>query len=104
MSTNDLPLSTAEKISTKEPRIAQLSLLLLLVLCFALAANLGLWFQTWQGNRAESANLFAVALGDSRRLFANHFFFKADAYFHSGFYPTIYDNRQSFHTRHNGEA
>jgi tetratricopeptide (TPR) repeat protein len=32
-----------------------------------------------------------VALGDSRRLFAKHFYVKADAYFHSGYYPTIYD-------------
>ena len=30
-------------------------------------------------------------MGDSRRLFANHFFAMADAYFHSGFYPTIFD-------------
>ena len=30
-------------------------------------------------------------MGDSRRLFAHEFFAKADAYFHSGFYPTIFD-------------
>lgn len=103
MNTNIFQIATAEKASCKRPRVPQLSLVLLLVLCFSLAANLGLWFQTWQGNRAESANLFAVALGDSRRLFANHFFVKADAYFHSGFYPTIYDNRQSFQTPHIAE-
>jgi hypothetical protein len=30
-------------------------------------------------------------MGDSRRLFAHEFFAMADAYFHSGFYPTIFD-------------
>jgi tetratricopeptide (TPR) repeat protein len=30
-------------------------------------------------------------MGDSRRLFANHFFVKADIYFHSGYYPSIFD-------------
>jgi len=49
------------------------------------------WFQSWAGNRTQSANLLTVALGDSRRLFAKHFYAKADAYFHSGYYPTIYD-------------
>src|SRR6266446_965580 len=49
------------------------------------------WFQSWAGNRAQSANLLNVALGDSRRLFAKHFYVKADAYFHNGYYPTIYD-------------
>ena len=42
-------------------------------------------------------------MGDARRLFANHFFVKADAYFHSGVYPTIYDNLQSYQTPHIAE-
>jgi tetratricopeptide (TPR) repeat protein len=45
----------------------------------------------------------AIALGDARRLFANHFFVKADAYFHSGFYPSVYDNLQSYKTPHLAE-
>jgi hypothetical protein len=44
-----------------------------------------------------------VAMGDGRRMFADHFFVKADAYFHSGMYPTVYDNRQSFQTPHIAE-
>jgi tetratricopeptide (TPR) repeat protein len=32
-----------------------------------------------------------ILLGDGRRLFANHFFVKADVYFHSGYYPSIFD-------------
>ncbi len=81
----------------------ELWLLLLLVGSFSLAANLSLWFQDWPGNRAASANLMAVAIGDARRLFADQFFVKADAYFHSGMYPTIYDNRQSYKTPHIAE-
>jgi tetratricopeptide (TPR) repeat protein len=37
--------------------------------------------------------VLTVALGDSRRLFAKHFYVKADAYFHNGYYPSIYDTR-----------
>ncbi len=84
-------------------RLAQLCLPLLLVVCFSLATDLSFWFQAWQGNRAESANLMQVALGDARRMLANHFFIKADAYFHSGFYPTAYDNLQSYQTPHIAE-
>lgn len=32
-----------------------------------------------------------VILGDARRLFAGYFFTKADVYFHSGYYPGIFD-------------
>src|SRR5216683_583008 len=44
----------------------------LLVLCFGLAADLDLWFQGWEGNRAGSSDLLSVMLGDSRRMFANN--------------------------------
>lgn len=67
---------------------------------FALVTSLEPWFQSWQGNRAQSADLLAVLLGDARRAFANHFFIKADAYFHSGYYPSIFDNRTAFQTPH----
>ena len=47
--------------------------------------------------------MLGVLLGDGRRMFANHFFVKADAYFHSGFYPTVFDNREAFQTPHMAE-
>jgi tetratricopeptide (TPR) repeat protein len=84
-------------------RVASLSLLALLILCFGLAAYLDTWFQAWAGNRAQSNNLLSVLLGDSRRMFANHFFVKADAYFHSGYYPSVFDNREAFRTPHMAE-
>ena len=70
-----------------------LTLSVLFALAFSLATCLDPWFQGWAGNRTKSANLLSVALGDSRRLFAKHFYVKADAYFHSGYYPSIYDTK-----------
>src|SRR2546421_1841581 len=63
----------------------------LFVVCFALATWLQPWHQKWAGSRAQSDSLLDVVMGDSRQLVANHFFTKADVYFHSGSYPTIFD-------------
>jgi tetratricopeptide (TPR) repeat protein len=68
-------------------------LVFLLVAGASLATGLDAWFQRWAGNRAGSANLLAVALGDGRKLFASHFYRKADAYFHRGSYPSIFEAR-----------
>ncbi|MBI1786323.1 MAG: hypothetical protein HYR60_02075, partial [Acidobacteria bacterium] len=57
-------------------------IVLLLVAAFSLATRLEGWRQTWAGNRDRSASLMAMIFGDSQRLFARHFFVKADAYFH----------------------
>ena len=74
-------------------RLSLLTFSLLGSLCFSFTTWLEPWFQGWAGSRTQSANLLSVALGDSRRLFAKHFYVKADAYFHSGYYPSIYDTR-----------
>jgi tetratricopeptide (TPR) repeat protein len=74
-------------------RVLLLAQSLLLVTAFGTAAWLERCSETWAGSRTKSANVIAVALGDSRKLFARHFFVKADAYFHAGYYPTIYDGR-----------
>jgi tetratricopeptide (TPR) repeat protein len=60
-------------------------------------------FQNLESQKQRAGGFLTVALGDSRRMFANHFFVKADAYFHSGFYPTIFDNQESFQTPHVAE-
>jgi len=70
-------------------RAPQLSLLLLLVGCFALATQVGPRFDQL-GSRREK-DLLASTFGESRRLFANHFFIRSDVYFHSGYYPSIFD-------------
>jgi len=79
-----------------------LTLLLLAAACLSLSTILQPRAEAWSGRR-DSGNVLKVLLGDGRRLFANHFFVKADAYFHSGFYPTVYDNREAFQTPHMAE-
>lgn len=64
---------------------------LLLVIGFCLSSWLEPWSHHWQGNSRKSGDVITVALGDSRKLFARHFYVKADAYFHNGYYPSIYD-------------
>jgi tetratricopeptide (TPR) repeat protein len=72
-------------------------------LSFGLAAGLVPRYLAWENARHQSDNFFSLLLGDSSQLFANNFFIKADAYYHSGFYPTIFDNRQAFETAHMAE-
>lgn len=69
-------------------------------IAFSLAACLEPWFQSWKGSRTTSDNLLQTALGDGRKLFASHFYAKADAYFHNGYYPTIFDNKNGYATGH----
>lgn len=73
---------------------------LLLTVCVTLATWLELWFMDWAGNRAQSSSWLAIIMGDSRRLFANHFFVQADVYLHGGFYPTIFDTPEMHETDH----
>lgn len=76
---------------------------LLMTVAFSLATTLEPWHQNWAGSRTGSDDLLAVAIGDSRQLFARHFFLKADAYFHNGYYPTIFDNKEGFEGAHIAE-
>ncbi len=61
------------------------------VCCFTLATVLDAPFGRLRAKTDTSAGMLTALMGDSRRMFANHFFAEADAYFHSGFYPTIFD-------------
>lgn len=65
----------------------------LLLIAFSLTTWLDPRFQSRAGSRAQSRDILTVALGDGRRLFAKHFYMKADAYFHNGYYPSIYDTK-----------
>lgn len=77
-----------------------LVLLLALSACFSLATFLepALNFHTRRDN--QSASVMEILMGESRRLLANHFFVKADVYFHSGNYPTIFDDNLMGNERH----
>ena len=52
----------------------------------SLVSQVGLWSQ-----HGQSDNALGMMLGDGRKLFANQFFTMADVYFHSGYYPSIFD-------------
>jgi len=65
---------------------------LLLALTFSLATSLQPEARSWR-TRTDEGGLMGMLFGDGRRLFANHFTAKADQYFHSGFYPSIFDQR-----------
>ncbi|HAV61267.1 MAG TPA: hypothetical protein DCY13_02765 [Verrucomicrobiales bacterium] len=65
-------------------------MVLLLVWCFGVGSRL--WTEQIAGERISARpSVLKSLLGDSRRLFANHFFIKADEYFHAGYYPSIFD-------------
>lgn len=71
-------------------------LLLLLAGCFSLATVLQGRVDQWiEPADASGGGLLKTVLGDSRRMFSNHFFEKADVYFHSGYYPSIFDGQQA---------
>src|SRR5690242_5303183 len=78
---------------------ASLVLLLLAAAAFSTATILQPRALSWS-KRADSDNVLKVLLGDGRRLFANHFFVKADVSFHSGFYPSIFDQAAPKDSRH----
>lgn len=84
-------------------RAYSLGLALLATVALSLAASLEPWFQSWKGSRTKSDNLLATALGDGRKLFASHFYAKADAYFHNGYYPTIFDSKEGYEKAHIAE-
>ena len=67
-----------------------LALTALLALAFTLALGLAPDAAGWS-RRGRSDNVFALMFGDGRKLFANQFFTMADVYFHSGYYPSIFD-------------
>ncbi|NBR86974.1 MAG: hypothetical protein EB141_06630 [Verrucomicrobia bacterium] len=68
---------------------------LLAALAFATALATGGRLLVWQAERVpDTGSVFDLLLGESRRAFAMHAFIKADAYFHSGFYPSVFDLAQ----------
>src|SRR5208337_1423682 len=70
-----------------------LLLALMLAVCFTLATVLAPRAAAWS-ERAKANNVFSVLFGDGRRMFASQFFTMADIYFHSGYYPSIFDLRE----------
>ncbi len=67
-------------------------LLTLLALAFTLALGLAQDAAGWS-QRGKSGNVLGMMFGDGRKLLANQFFTMADVYFHSGYYPSVFDNK-----------
>lgn len=70
-----------------------LAIIALLTGAFTLATALEPKFRAWSQRPRQAEGLLAAVLGDSRRLFANHFFIESDVYLHRGYYPTIFDHQ-----------
>ena len=71
---------------------ASLILTALLLVAFTLAVRIDLDAARW--SRAEqTGNFLGLMLGDGRKLLGNQFFTMADVYFHSGYYPSIFDQK-----------
>ncbi len=68
-----------------------LVLMALLTGAFTLATVLERPFRQWTRQKDRSPSVITAVLGDSRRLFANHFFIQSDVYLHRGYYPSIFD-------------
>ncbi|MDE3069017.1 MAG: hypothetical protein KGJ60_15910 [Verrucomicrobiota bacterium] len=80
-------------------------LMVLLAACFTLATLFvprAAWWNAaprpagWHG-QSQSDNVFKLLLGEGRRLFGNEMFIMADSYFHSGYYPSIFDRPVTEH-------
>lgn len=66
----------------------QLSLALLVTACVSLATLID---PRLRPAGAEDKGFLDRFLGEGRRLFSNHFFTRSDVYFHSGYYPSMFD-------------
>ena len=86
-----IPPQVFERVKKPAPYLV---LLLLASVCFSLAAFIQPRAAAWRV-RDDSASILKILLGDSRRLFANQFAVQADVSFHSGYYPSIFDQAQA---------
>jgi len=66
---------------------------LLVAVCFTLAVTLELRNGNPAG-RSQSNNAFKLLFGEGQQLFANEFYVMGDVYFHSGYYPSIFDRQE----------
>ncbi len=68
--------------------------------CFALGVTVEPELVSLKPYARHDQSPVEVVLGDGRRLFATHFFTKADIYFHSGYYPSIFDQASAGRESH----
>src|SRR5579864_5864860 len=70
---------------------ARFIFVLLLVICFSLAAWLGPRRESRLNRDLQPGSALAGLLGEGRQMFADYFYVQEDVYFHSGYYPTVFD-------------
>lgn len=70
---------------------ARLTVSLVFVVCVSLATSLAPRFDDLQKERNGADSVMTLLMGDSRQIFAAHFYTKADAYFHEGAYVSMFD-------------
>lgn len=80
-------------------RLPCLTFLFFLVLAFTLATSIGPAFAPPVPAGSGNPGLLESVLGESRRLFANQIYLKADVYMHRGFYPSIFEQAQEVDAR-----
>lgn len=78
-------------------RVQNLIALFLLTLCFALAAWLQPRHHALTPDTGRTETVLGTLLGESRRLIASQLYLKADAYYHMGYYPSIFDTHKEDH-------
>jgi hypothetical protein len=69
---------------------------LILILLLVVGLSLATWLdprlaQNGGGGSGRSGGVLALLLGDARKVFADRMFAKADAYYHRGKYPSIFE-------------
>ena len=82
---------SAKGVKLKIVARAPFILVLLLVICFSLAARLEPRHEARVNQGGEIASPLAGLLGEARQTVADYFYVQADVYFHSGYYPSIFD-------------
>src|SRR5436305_40656 len=70
---------------------ARFILILLLVICFGLAAWLQPRREARLNQEVRTDNVLASFLGEGRQMAADYSYVQADVYFHGGYYPSIFD-------------
>jgi tetratricopeptide (TPR) repeat protein len=85
-------------------RRARLTLLLLFVACFTMAVSLQPRLEARNNRPDERGNTLALLLGDGRQMIADRLLGKADAYFHNGKYPSIFEQNAAPEENHMAAA
>ncbi len=73
----------------------RLVLTLVFVGCLSLATWLDPLMKGLRPHGNEPSSVIGALMGESRRLLANQLFVEADVYFHSGYYPSMFDTAES---------